>query len=212
MLNGHKKRITRKYFLTIVKKCNDICNVCHKQNNKIDKSIQFQNCSSPAQRKCTMLKLLEIYEIVRTKVFRYWECVTCMNEKIYLNSLDNRKIVKESFNSDCKYKVALNRSLGQEEFISKYQFGDTKSENRYSSITDESDNVIDNDSLQPNFKYYQGHNFHKLSKALTDSKSFNLLHTNICSMQGNFKNLQNVINNLDPSFSVISVSEALTPK
>ena len=38
------------------------------------------------------------------------------------------------------------------------------------------------------------------------------MHTSIYSLQGNFENLQNLINNLDHSISVISVSEAWTPE
>ena len=72
--------------------------------------------------------------------------------------------------------------------------------------------MTDNFLLQPNFKYYQNHDFHKLIKALKGNKTFSLLHTNIYSLQGNFENLQNLINNLDHSFSAISVSEACIPE
>ena len=72
--------------------------------------------------------------------------------------------------------------------------------------------MIDNFLLQPNFKYYQNHDFLKLIKGLKRNKTFSLLHTNIYSLQGNFENLQNLINNLDHSFSVISVSEAWAPE
>ena len=72
--------------------------------------------------------------------------------------------------------------------------------------------MIDNFLLQPNFKYYQNHDFHKLIKGLKGNKTFNILHTNIYSLQGNFQNLQNLINNLDHSFSVTSVPEAWTPE
>ena len=46
-------------------------------------------------------------------------CVTLMKERFTLNRLVNRKIVKETFNSDldCKCQIASNYSLGQEEFI-----------------------------------------------------------------------------------------------
>ena len=70
--------------------------------------------------------------------------------------------------------------------------------------------MIENFLLQPNFKYYQNHDLHKLSKGLKGNKIFSLLHTNVCSLRGNFESMQNLINNLDHSFSVISVSEAWT--
>ena len=111
-----------------------------------------------------------------------------MKEKFSLNSLDNGEIIKESFNPnvDCKCQNASNYSLGQEEFIFKYQSGDTKREKQYSFRIDERDDMMHNFLLQPNFKYYQNHNFHKLSKGLKGNTLFSLLHTNICSLQGNF--------------------------
>ena len=38
------------------------------------------------------------------------------------------------------------------------------------------------------------------------------MHNNICSLQRHFENLQNLINNLDHSFGVISVSEVWAPE
>ena len=155
--------------------------------------------------------ITEIHGIVRGKFSGHWQCVTCNKKRFFWNSLDNREIVKESLKSnfECKSQIASNYLLGQEEFVFKYQSGDTKWEKQYSSITDESDNMI---LLQPNFKHYQNHDFHRLSKGFKGSKIFSLLHTNICSLRGNFENLQNLINNLDHSFSLILVSEAWTPK
>ena len=62
-----------------------------------------------------------------------------------------------------------------------------------------------------NFNYYQNHQFHKLVNKLPENKTFSLLHTNICSLRGNFGNLQNLITNLGHKFSVIAVSERWTP-
>ena len=66
--------------------------------------------------------------------------------------------------------------------------------------------------LQPNFKCYENHDFHKVCKVFKGNQIFSLFHTNKCSLQGNFENLQNLINNLDCSFRVISVSEAWMPE
>ena len=50
---------------------------------------------------------------------------------------------------------------------------------REEQLIDEKDNMIDNFLLQPNFKYYQNHDFHKLVKGLKGNKTSSLLHTNI---------------------------------
>ena len=206
------KGLQEKKIVASVKRCKNICNVCHKQKNRIDKSTQCQSCGSPTHRTCAVLKLAEIHQLVRGKFFGHWECVTCLKEKFPLNSLDNREIVQEGFNSnfDSKCQNASSYSIGQEEFVFKYQSGDTIRQKQYSSVIDKSDNMIENFSLQPNFKHYQNHDLHKLSKGLKGSKIFSLLHTNVCSLRGNFESMQNLINNLDHSFSVISVSEAWT--
>lgn len=107
-----------------------------------------------------------------------------MKERFTLNRLVNRKIVKETFNSDldCKCQIASNYSLGKEEFVFKYQSGDTKREKEHSSIIDEKGNMIDNFLPQPNFKYYQNYDFHRLRTGLKGHKIFSLLHTNICKI------------------------------
>ena len=44
------------------------------------------------------------------------------------------------------------------------------------------------------------------------TKPLSVFHTNICSLQANFDNLQNLINNLDHQFSVVALSETWTPQ
>ena len=58
-----------KKIVNSVKRCNNICNIRHKQHKRIEKSIQSQNCHSSSHRKCTMLKLPEIHKIARGKLF-----------------------------------------------------------------------------------------------------------------------------------------------
>ena len=41
---------------------------------------------------------------------------------------------------------------------------------------------------------------------------FNILHTNICSLNANLENLELLLNNLEHSFDIIAVSETWTPK
>ena len=53
----------KKKFVTSVKRCDNICNIFYKQNNRIDKSAQCQSCNSRTHKKCVLLNLAEIYEI-----------------------------------------------------------------------------------------------------------------------------------------------------
>ena len=67
--------------------------------------------------------------------------------------------------------------------------------------------ITDSFILQPKFKFYQTHEFHKLFNNLLENKAFNVFHTNICSRQVNFDNLQSLISNLDRQYSVVALSE-----
>ena len=69
------------------------------------------------------------------------------------------------FNLNLHYKchITSNYLLGQEEFVIEYYFGDAKREKQYCSIIDET---------EPNFLYFQNHDFHNLSKGLIGNKIF----------------------------------------
>ena len=69
------------------------------------------------------------------------------------------------------------------------------------------DQILDNFTLQRNFKVYQNHDFHKMTQNVNKQKDFSVFHTNICSLQGNFEKLQTLITNLEFKFSVIAISE-----
>lgn len=53
--------------------------------------------------------------------------------------------------------------------------------------------------------------FYDQCKGFKGNKIFSCLHTNICYIRRNFENLQNIINNLDHSFSIISALEVWMP-
>ena len=55
-------------------------------------------------------------------------------------------------------------------------------------------------------------NFTNLLKTYRRTKPLVFFHTNICSLQANFDNLQNLIKNLDHQFSVVALSETWTPQ
>ena len=76
----------------------------------------------------------------------------------------------------------------------------------YSTI-ETNDEYFEDLSTQPDFNYYQTHDFHKLAMKIDKRNSFSVLHTNICSLSGNLENLELLLRNLDHAFDVIGVSE-----
>ena len=71
------------------------------------------------------------------------------------------------------------------------------------NIIDLNEKELDKNFLQPSFQYYQNHEFHKLSQNLKINKMFNILHTNICSLNANLENLELLLNNLEHSWNEI---------
>ena len=59
------------------------------------------------------------------------------------------------------------------------------------------------------FKYYLNHEFHKLNKNINSGKNdkFSLLHTNICSLQGNFEKVEMLLSDLEYQFDVIALTD-----
>ena len=86
-------------------------------------------------------------------------------------------------------KKKTNFGLGSEKYIFNYKVDSMKTDKPYSSYIDYIDMITDSFILQPNFKFYQTHEFHKLANNLSESKAFSVFHTNICSLQANFNNL-----------------------
>ena len=64
--------------------------------------------------------------------------------------------------------------------------------------------------IQPDFKYDQNHEFHKLNQSLNTDKNFSLMHTNICSIGGNIGKLEIILSNLEHNFDVLALSETWT--
>ena len=145
---------------------NKMCNVCQKANNKIDKSFACKTCQTPIHKKCLGLRLSEIRDIKNSKTETYWECQTCMSDKFPFTVVQNKVIVQNTFNSSFSCKKSSKYEIGRPELVFKYRINDNDHERSYGNITDNNDAILDNFVLQPNFKYYDNHEFHKLSKHL----------------------------------------------
>ena len=135
-----------------------------------------------------------------------------MSDKFPFTAVENKVIVQNTFNSSfsCKSQTSSKYEIGRPEFVFKYRVNDNYHEISYGNIIDNNDAILDNFVLQPNFKYYDNHEFHKLNKHLHQTNDFSLFHTNICSLNANFEKLETLISNLEFRFSVIAVSETWT--
>ena len=99
--------------------------------------------------------------------------------------VENKVVVQDTFNSSfsCKYQTSFKYEIGRPEFVFRYRINDNGHERSYGNITDNNDAILDEFVHQTNFKYYDNHDIHKLSKHVHRTNDFSLFHTNIHSMQ-----------------------------
>ena len=137
-----------------------------------------------------------------------------MKGKFPFHSVDNMEIVSRSFNSNfsCEYQKTTNFVLESQKYILNYKGDSEETDRPYSSHIDCSDMKTDGFILQPKFKFYHTHAFHKLVNNLLESKAFSVFHTNISSLQANFDNLQNLIKTLEYQFSTVTLPETWIPQ
>ena len=137
-------------------------------------------------------------------------CNFCNKETFPFADIDLRDLIDLSFNSNYVCSCLENNKLknNSEDFMKKIinlkELNFDKNQN-YSN-KDPNDHVID----PTNFDYYLTHDFHKLhnkNSKRTNNINLSVLYTNICSLQGNFDNLEQLLNNLEYEFDIIALTE-----
>ena len=154
------------------------CNVCGKINKKPEKSVLCTTCSSPIHRKCSRLKPLELLEIESNK-YASWECVSCLQHKFPFTFEDDTFFSKETFNSNfqCKCQSSTDYEHGDVKYTFNYK--SVYKDKTFNNINDTNDQMFDNFILQPNFKFYQNHDFHKLSEKLKTKISVSFIQISV---------------------------------
>ena len=186
--------------------------MCSKKVKAPNKGIYCKSCDSLVHKKCSSLSTTDIIQLKKRR--NHYECPCCAKNKFPFTDLQDNEISEMMFNSNfiCQ---CLKRSPYKVE-KGKYKFNITNSEplnNKcFNSESDKIDAVISDNLTSPDFNYYENHDFHKLINKNDFTQNFSLLHTNICSLQGNFEKLENMIANLGHKFSVIALSETWSPE
>ena len=67
-------------------------------------------------------------------------------------------------------------------------------------------------TARPNFDFYDIDQFRKTKNMWNKKRSLGIFHTNICSLQSNINNLEDLLHDLDYTFDVIAVSETWNPE
>jgi hypothetical protein len=185
------------------------CNVCKNNVNQPKAAIPCPSCNHLIHKKCTKLTPNILTQLKHN--LNVWECSTCANDKFPFSQADDEDIVLDSFNSNwtcaCKSHIKpFVNSADSSKF--KLVLSPENSESDKHDI-DFDANYDAYHSLRPDFKYYETHEFHSLKDRMDDN--FSLLHTNICSLQCNGDNLENLLNNLQFKFDIIALTETWNP-
>ena len=185
------------------------CSVCLKAVANTSKSIPCPSCNHFIHKKCCQLKQDEINDLKRSP--NMWECLSCTANKFPLASVDEDEIHLNSFNSNWKYFGKRNNDLktyNQQKLVINYR---SQTDSFFQSPGDEFDDLFNEyHGLEPDFKYYDNHKFHSMSEKLTNP--FSIIHTNICSLQQNGENLEDLIIDLKFKFDIIAVTETWNPE
>ena len=192
---------------------NKKCGVCLKMTN-VSKAIPCPTCKHLIHKSCCNLSQSQIINFKRTK--NLWECPKCTGDKFPFTYLEDDEIQLNSFNSNwsCKCKDSnpkkpSDESLHQQKLVINYK--NETSDTFFRTPEDEFDFHFDNSyALEPNFRYYDTHEFHILKDKLTNP--FSLFHTNISSLQHNGDNLYDLLADLEFKFDVVAVTETWNPE
>ena len=189
----------------------DSCSVCSKKVNNTNKAIPCPDCKHFVHKKCCQLTQSEINDLKRS--YNIWECLNCTVSKFPLAQVDDDEIHLDAFNSNCKYnsKQSLadaRKTYQQQKLVINYR---SQTDSLIQSPGDEFDNFFSEfQGLEPDFKYYDNQQFHKMKEKLTNP--FSIIHTNICSLQQNGENLNDLIIDLEFKFDIIAVTETWNPE
>ena len=124
--------------------------------------------------------------------------------------LDYNELEQESFNSLYSCKCLKNTDFTTEKDKNVFHYTPIYNREDEKSILTDTNNFLESFTIQPNFDYFQTHDFHKLIQKKQAQNSCSILHTNICSLYANAEDLEMLITNLEHNFSVIALSETWT--
>ena len=126
-------------------------------------AIKCYSCKQNVNKKCSRLTQSEILDLGNCNPT--FECTPCLTDKFPFVFLDNHDNEKQSFNSNffCKcHQKTLPSDIHEHSMFFNCKFNNSDKNNE-NNIADFNDRHLDNLVIQPDFKYYHNHKFHKLN-------------------------------------------------
>ena len=174
------------------------CNNCNKKNHYPNNGFTCSQCSYIIHVKCSK-------DASKKN--------SCLNEMFPYRKIDYEEILDLSYNSNYECNCSQFNKNNILEICTKKLLNLKElnfNKNPIFANKDPNFNLAD----PVCFSYFLSHEFHKVSKKLKtpNYENFSLLHSNICSVQGNFDKLESLIDHLDYKFDVVALSETWETK
>ena len=177
------------------------CRICDKGNIIRNSAAFCKTCKHLLHKKCIADKNTRIIDF----------CSRCREESLPFLKCTDEEICNENFNSldICQPCMNLSETEINTTFKSSEYLNIFESTPNHASCQFENDKINELNNI--NFKFYDLHEFHSLSKKITVN-NFSLIHTNIESLCAKEEKLKLLLTNLDFSFDVIALSETWNPQ
>ena len=189
----------------------DCCSVCDKKVGKL--GIPCSSCKALIHCKCSNLRNANnTLHSFKGK----WQCPTCIHQQYPFTDSDDKTLQDLSFNSNkdevCHFtsEVPIDEKLKQVlTYSQRTSWHSYTHPSDNDNFTDETDTLFED--FKPNCHYYEVDQFRK-TQSSWNQKSFSILHTNICSLQANIENLEDLLTDLSYDFKVIALTETWNPE
>ena len=174
------------------------CNVCKKLIRTNSRVIQCFNCNEHFHAKC-------ISKNFKITDYNFWLCFNCRQDIFPYINLTDSELLNLTFNSNTECLCSSFISKTKLDLLPKLELTETTSKIPFLFDVDADHNM----PLNLNFKYYSVHDFHSDNEInnYTSSDAFSMLHCNTSSISANFDALNQLLCDLNHSFSIIGLSE-----
>ena len=174
------------------------CNVCKKLIRTNSRVIQCFNCNEHFHAKC-------ISKNFKITDYNFWLCFNCRQDIFPYINLTDSELLNLTFNSNTECLCSSFISKTKLDLLPKLELTETTSKIPFLFDVDADHNM----PLNLNFKYYSVHDFHSDNEInnYTSSDAFSMLHCNTRSISANFDALNQLLCDLNHSFSIIGLSE-----
>ena len=183
------------------------CAVCDKKVLQPQCGLPCNSCKKIIHKKCSKLSKNDI------KIFHLfhenWQCLACTHEKFPFAHIENNELHHIAFNSNFVYKKLSHKIMVDDNL--KLLLTQTNNNSRNYNFDIENEFEV-NVEIKPNFKYYEIQEFRKMKDTLKKQKHLSIFHTNICSLNANVENMENLIHDLDFKFDILTVTETWNPE